>query len=425
MSFPRGRSRAIWLAKKTGIGGRIIVTMPPRHGKSELVSHWTPAWYLHNWPQEKVILTTYEADYSLSWGRKVRNTLTYNDEIRTYLAKDSKAAGAWETDLGGGMVTAGVGGPITGRGGHLIIIDDPHKNWAEAQSKKIRENIIDWFNSTLYTRCEPAATIILLQTRWHERDLAGYLLNDHKDNWTEVRLPALAEGDDPLGRAEGEALCPERYDRDALLKIKRAVGSQVWAGLYQQRPAPMEGNIWKLSWWNFYRERPAFQYLVQSWDTGFKKGEENSYTVGQTWGIAKNGYYLIDQVRDRLEYPDLKRRIKVKYDRFRPRIVLVEDKASGISVVQDLKRETKIPIKPVKVSSEQDKIVRSQLASPAAEAGLIYLPEKAPWLDDYLDEMTAFPNSEFTDQADCTSQAIEYLHQKRARIVSGARIISS
>lgn len=418
-------SRAIWESKKTGEGGRIVVEMPPRHGKSELISHWTPSWYLHNWPSQKIILATYEADFARYWGRKTRNTIQATSGIRTRLAKDSKAAGEWETDKGGGMITAGVLGPITGRGGHLLIIDDPHKNWLEAQSKTIRQNIIDWFNSTLYTRAEPGATIILLMTRWHERDLAGYLLKEHEDPWTEIRLPALAEPGDPLGRMEGKALNPERYPRSALLKIKKAVGQLVWNGLYQQRPAPMEGSIWKLSNWKYYKAAPAFLYIVQSWDTAFKKEDRNSFSVCETWGIAKNGFYLLDVFRERLEYPDLRQMMKVKARRWRPKIILVEDKASGQSVVQELKRETRLPLKPIPIASHYDKQIRSQLASPAAEAGLVYLPEKAPWLDDWLDEHTHFPNSEYTDQVDSTSQFLEYQHQKKARIVSGARIITS
>ena len=415
-------SQSIWKAKATGVGGRLIVTMPPRHGKSELISHWVPSWYLHNWPKDKVIITTYEEHFAKQWGRRTRNTINQHESIRTFLSKDTKAAGEWETDKGGGMLASGVGGPITGRGFHLGIIDDPVKNWIDAQSKTIRQNIIDWFLSTFYTRAEPGATIILLMTRWHENDLAGFLIKEHDDNWQEIRFPALAEGKDVLGRARGDALCPERYTDKRLKKIKAAVGAQIWAGLYQQRPAPIEGAIWKLEYWQYYNVRPYILYFIQSWDTGLKDNVGNAFSCCTTWGIGKVGYFLVDVWRQRVQYPELKKAVGILNRKWKPKIVLVEDKASGISVVQDLRRSPqKIPLKSVPVSNKESKTLRGQIAAPTAEAGLVYLPEKAKWLPDFIDEMTAFPNSEFTDQADSTSQAITYLVSKQGRVISGVK----
>jgi hypothetical protein len=222
---------------------RLIISCPPRHGKSWLTSLYTPAWFLSLWPEKNIILTSYEATFAATWGRQVRNFIQENSaQLGISLADDSLASDRWNTDMGGGMITAGIGGPITGRGGHLIIIDDPVKNWEEACSETLRQKHIDWFNSTLYTRAEPGASIIILMTRWHSDDLAGHLLSEHEDHWEEVRLPAIAEDSDPLGRSPGAALCPERYDKAALQKIRNAVGDRVWNALYQQTPTSSVGT---------------------------------------------------------------------------------------------------------------------------------------------------------------------------------------
>ena len=216
--------------------GRLIINWPPRHGKSELVSKWTPLWYLDNMPGHNVILTGYEAGLASAWGRKCRNEIEQNTHMRISLSADSSAAHRWNTPQGGGMITAGVGGPVTGYGGNLIIVDDPIKNWQDAYSYVFRNRTIEWFNSTLYSRCEPNATIIVVMQRWHEDDLTGYLINEHKDDWQVICLPALAEENDALGRKEGDPLCPERYSRDAMLATRSACPVEVWDAMYQQRP---------------------------------------------------------------------------------------------------------------------------------------------------------------------------------------------
>ena len=217
--------------------GRLIINWAPRHGKSELISKWTPLWFLDNMPEKNVILTGYEAGLASAWGRKCRNEIETNERLRITLSADSSAAHRWNTPQGGGMITAGVGGPVTGHGGNLIIVDDPIKNWQDAYSFIYRQRTIEWFNSTLYSRGEPNATIIIVMQRWHEEDLTGYLINEHKDDWQVICLPAIAEKDDALGRKEGEPLCPERYTRDALLATRSASPHEVWESMYQQHPA--------------------------------------------------------------------------------------------------------------------------------------------------------------------------------------------
>lgn len=214
----------------------MIINWPPRNGKSFLVSKWTPLWFLDNMPNRNVILTAYEAGLAAEWGRKCRNEIERNQRIRITLSRDSSAAHRWNTPQGGGMITAGVGGPVTGHGGDLIIVDDPLKNWQDAYSFIVRNRTIEWFNSTLYSRCEPNATIIIVMQRWHEEDLTGYLINEHPDDWQVIRFPALAEENDALGRVEGDPLCPRRYTREAMLAIRSACPQEVWESMYQQCP---------------------------------------------------------------------------------------------------------------------------------------------------------------------------------------------
>lgn len=241
--------------------------MPPRHGKSELASHWFPVWFLNLFPQYNIILTSYEADYAARWGRKVRNTIQeHRSSLRVRISEDSSASNRWETTAGGGMNTAGVGGPITGKGAHILIIDDPVKNREDAESRSMRERTWEWWQGTARERLEPMpqtpfGAVILIMTRWHQDDLAGRLLArrvDSKDEekthipWHEFRLPALAEESDPLGRVVGAPLWPEKYCLEALCNIRDEIGPYNWASEYQQRPIPREGNL-------FWREmfRPA------------------------------------------------------------------------------------------------------------------------------------------------------------------------
>lgn len=416
-------------------GGRIIVEWPPRHGKSLFLSQWLPTWFLANYPTEAVILATYEANFAASWGRKVRNLIVkHGEELNVQVSNDSAAAAYWTLTEGGGMVTAGVGGPITGKGGKLCLIDDPHKNWQEAMSATICDGIHDWFDSTFYTRLEPGGTLVLTHTRWAQNDLIGYCLDQHpEENWIVVRFPALAEDeedkegrkvDDILGRKPGEALCPERYDEKALSRIKTVLGSQMWAGLYQQRPAAIEGDIWKRERWKYYRADPACSFVIQSWDTGFKKNEKTrtAYSVCQTWGVFPGGYCLLHQWRERVEYPELEKMAKVQYAAWKPNAVLIEDKASGTSLIQSLQRNTTIPVIAVDPQDDGNKVLRALAVTPMHEAGLVWLPgfyedeesgltllKEPQWVSEMVERFTIFPNGNFKDEIDTTSQALSYL----------------
>lgn len=394
-------------------GGRYIIELPPRHGKSEFVSNWVPTWYLDTFQDRKVILASYAAKFAQKWGRKVRTNLENNPLTNAIVRQDSRAADRFLLTEGGQMITAGIGGPITGEGANLGIIDDPIKNWQEAMSATKRSSHIDWFLSTYYTRLEPNATIILLMTRWHEEDLAGFLLNEHEDDWTEIRLPALAEENDPLGRPIGEALCPDRYDTETMKKIMKGAGTRVSQSLYQQHPRPVEGEHWKRSYWRYWQVKPdRFDVVIQSWDLTFKDKAQSKtgkvdYVVGQVWGKVGANLYLLDQVRGQWGFTKTKQMI---YELTRKwpdaRRKLIEDKANGAAVQDDLKNEISgLEL----VEPRGGKLARVTACEPTIEAGNVYLPDPKlfPWVKDFIEEAASFgPQAKNDDQVDTASQAI-------------------
>lgn len=382
---------------------KLMIFVPPRHGKSELATVRYPAWRLERKPTTRVIVGCYNSTLAEKFSRKARRICTE----RFPLSGDRKAISDWETEAGGGLRAVGVGSGVTGQGGDIIIVDDPIKSREEANSQAYRDRVWTWWTDDLYTRLEPDAAIVLILTRWHMDDLAGRILaSEDAPNWTVVSLPAFAEANDPLGRTEGEALCPERFDEAGLAKIKAVLGSSFEA-LYQQRPSALEGAIFKREWWRSYREAPKFNRVLQSWDTAFKAGHDNDFSVCTTWGQADAGLYLIDRWKRRVEFPALKAMATTLGEQFHPHVVLVEDKASGQSLIQELKRDTRLPILAIKVDS--DKISRAYAVTPSIETGRVFLPESAPWLVDYLDSMATFPNAAHDDDVDSTTQALNFM----------------
>jgi predicted phage terminase large subunit-like protein len=423
---------------------RLIFEAPPRHGKSELVSRWTPAWYAGTFPDKRVMLGSYEAEFAATWGRKAREILeTVGQPIfGVNVAEDARARNLWESRLswtpeeedlfdwqitdGGGMITAGVGGPMTGKGADLLIIDDPVKNREEADSPTYRKRTWEWWQSTAYTRLEPGGIAVVMQTRWHEDDLAGRLIAEMEsggEEWHVVRLPALAERNDPLRREIGEALWGERYDEEALEKIKVAVGTYVWEALYQQRPAPIEGGIFKDAWWRYY---PALRWpkliadVTQSWDMAFKKKSDTDYVVGQVWGRKGADRYLMAQVRGRMSYTETKKAVKALTSWVHElgvgsHRILVEDKANGPAIISDLRSEIGglIPVEP-----EGSKEARAIAQTPQIESGNVFIPEgliPAPRgyeptrTEVFIGEHRSFPNATNDDQVDAASQALKRL----------------
>jgi len=392
---------------------RLIINAPPRHGKSQLVSHWLPVWYLDWFPEKRIILGAYGDSLARDWGRIVRDEFLMNEKCWTALRRDTQAVDDWRTTRDGGMRTAGVGGPIVGKGADLIIIDDPHKSWEDAMSPTSRQRLIDWFNGTLYHRAEPGASIIMIMTRWHEDDLTGYFLDRHADDWQSVSMPALADGDDDiLGREEGEPLCEERFDAERLGKIKLAMGSHMFAGLYQQRPSPLAGGMIKREWFQRYSEIPEnLEEYIQSWDLTFK-ATGRSYVVGQVWGRKGSNCYLMpDQTRERMGFPEQLRAIRMMSSRWKQTTdILIEDAADGPAAVATLKDEISgILPKPPRGSKE----ARLAAVSGMIEAGNVHLPDAslAPWIDDFIEEVVVFPNAVNDDQVDAMTMALNHLRQ--------------
>jgi predicted phage terminase large subunit-like protein len=396
---------------------RLMIFLPPRNGKSLITSSIFPAWFLGRHPQNHVIFATYGQELSDDFGRLVRNFIADPVHQAIFpnceLSEDSAAAHRFNTTAGGAYFAVGRGGPITGRGAHLLLIDDPIKDREEANSETIRKSLHEWYASVAYTRLMPGGAIIIIQTRWHEDDLAGWLLREHaNEGWDVLCLPAIAEQDDGF-RKEGEALWPKEFPLESLNQIREAIGGAAWASQYQQRPAAAEGAIFKRTWWRFYRQPPEFSQVVQSWDTAFKRGADNCFSVCTTWGLAENGHYLLSVWRGRAEFPELRRMLTSQAEEWKPSAILVEDRASGQSLLQELKSATALPVIAVKVDS--DKLSRAQAVTAIVEAGKVYLPEVAFWLRDYIDEMATFPTGLYDDQVDSSTQALNYFRERLDR----------
>jgi len=398
---------------------RIIVNAPPQHGKSQSISHWLPTWYLDTWPERSVILASYGDTFASRWGLQVRDEFQAQQGTFTEIKQERALASDWMTTRGGGMRSVGIGGSLTGIGSDLLIIDDPHKNWEEALSPTMREKVVDWFNAVLYTRRRPGASIIVVQTRWHERDLTGYLIAEHEDDWRLISLPAIAEDNDELGRRPGEALCPERYPIDQLEKIRLAIGSQMFAGLYQQRPAPLEGGMVKREWFHYYQDRPQCERYLQAWDLTYK-ATGTSYVVGQLWGVKQADFYLLDQVRGKFSFTETLQAIK-SFSELYPWAIekVIEDAANGAAVVDTLKSEIPgvIAIRPT-----SSKEARLTSVSALIESGHVWLPSSAPWVQDFVEEVVTFPNAANDDQVDTMTLALARLSQKEKACITNFTI---
>lgn len=408
---------------------RLMVFMPPRHGKSELVSRKFPAYLLGRNPDTSIISCSYSADLASRMNRDVQRLidserylelfpgtqLSNQHTRRFYETRYTRNNNMFEVvDKKGTYRSSGVGGGITGMGGEYIIIDDPVKNREDADSATIREKIYDWYTSTLYTRLEKDGCILLTLTRWHEDDLAGKLLKaaqEGADQWTILELPAVCEyPPKPYDvRQEGEALWKWKYDEEALEKMKVTVGSRDWAALYQQHPTPGEGGTFKREWWNYYKVLPDGLYdFVQSWDCTFKDAQSSDYVVGQVWARKGSSRYLLDQVRGRMSFTETLYAIRSLSAKWTQAVrKLVEDKANGTAVIDVLRKEIPglIPVEP-----EGGKIVRANAVTAVAEAGNIYLPDPsiAPWVHDFVEEHAVFPNGANDDQVDAQTQANTY-----------------
>lgn len=399
---------------------RLMVFMPPRHGKSEEISRYFPAWYLGTHPNNRIILASYEATFAATWGRKAREVLErFEAEFGVRIHRESHAANRWDIEgHEGGMVTAGVGGAITGKGAHVLIIDDPVKNAEEAASQLIRDRNWDWWRSTAYTRLEPDGAVILVQTRWHEDDLAGRILerSEAADEWEIIRLPAIAEADDQLGRAAGEALWPDRFSLAQLEAIKLELGPFWWAALYQQRPIPeLGGGFFPRDQVVIVDAPPAdIVKTVLWWDiagTKPKAGRDPDYTAGVVMAKTKdNRYCVLDVIRFRENPAVLESRMLAAAGHVAKGtdIWIPQDPGAAGVIAADYFRRR---MTGYNVRAEKETGSKSERAKPfsAQWAGGNVSLVRGSWNAAYISECEAFPFGTHDDQVDASSGAFSKL----------------
>lgn len=400
---------------------RLIVNLPPRHLKSHAASVAFPAWWLGHDPSAQILCVSYGQELSDKLSRDCRALMTsrfYERLFATRLSPMRSAVEEFATTAHGFRLATSVGGVVTGRGGDVIVIDDPLKP-EEAVSDSFRARVNDWYDNTLYSRLNDRrkGAIVLIMQRLHEDDLVGHVLA--QEDWEVVSFPAIAEDDEryeiatasgvrTFGRKAGEALHAEREPLEEIERIRRALGSWNFAGQYQQRPAPVGGAMVKREWFKFFDSEPRpFERIVQSWDTANKATELADYSVCTTWGVKQKHFYLIDVFRRKLNYPELKRAVVARAGQFGAESVLIEDRASGTQLIQELVREGLVQVR--KVVPDADKVMRLHAQTGAIENGFVHLPVHAPWLEEYLAELMTFPKSRHDDQVDSTSQALAWL----------------
>lgn len=408
---------------------RLMIFEPPRHGKSLLASRIFPAYALAKRPDWWVGVCSYEATLAQDFSRTARdNYLRVGGELRG----DSTAVNLWQTSRGGGLWASGVGGPITGKGFNIGCIDDPLKNSAEADSLVKRTSQQRWYESTFFTRAEPDAAIIVTQTRWHEADLSGWLLErelEEPEGWTIVNFPAIKDDQGltfpvtctlvPDWRKAGEALCPERYPVETLQKIMRVAGPRVSEALYQQRPSPDSGTIFKREWWRYWTTPenprmdcitvPELDYSIQSWDMAFKDTDSSDYVSGQVWGLSGAKIFLLDRVNERLSFSAscaAMRSMSAKWPNSMGKYV--EDAANGPAIINALQRDV---LGIVAVKPDGGKVARAYAVQALVNAGNVYLPHPsiAPWVEDFVRQLAGFPNAAHDDDVDACTQALNQL----------------
>lgn len=412
---------------------RLIITMPPRHGKSELASRRLPAWALGRNPDEQIIACSYSADLATSMNRDVQRIIMssdYHDIFpETHLSRSNVVTRAdvpalrnstiFETvGRRGYYLSAGVGGPITGRGMTMGIIDDPFKNRDEANSVTIREKVWNWYTSTFLTRQQENCRIVLIMTRWHEDDLVGRVLRQAKDTgeqWRVLSLPAILDcaacPGDP--REMGDALWPARFNLQRLERMQKAITAADWLSLYQQRPTPIGGGMFQRGWWKHAheRERPQrFDHVWQSWDLGFKK-TGTSRVCGLVMASAGPKIYVLDRFVEHASYVETRDAIEMMSRRWpSARTKVVEDKANGPAIMNDLADSLGGFIQwPPQGQKMEDKVARASAATPTVRAGDVFLPPAhLPWVADFIEELAAFPAGLYDDQVDAFSQGIAY-----------------
>ncbi len=405
---------------------RLIVNLPPRSLKSHAVSVAFPAWLLGHDPRAQIICASYGQELADKHARDSRTFMGSNSYRRlfprTRLSSEKQSVGEFVTTEQGFRLSTSIGGVLTGRGADYIILDDPLKP-DDALSETRRTSVNQWYDNTLLSRLNSKenGVIIIVMQRLHQDDLVGHVLD--QGAWEVISFAAIAEEDeahlieDSLGtrqftRKAGEALQPERESLNTLKDIRQTVGEYNFAAQYQQNPMPLGGAMVKTDWLCYYdiNSRPSsFSCVLQSWDTANKSGELNDFSVCTTWGAFDERYYLLDVFRRRLNYPELKLAVIEQAHLHHADDILIEDKASGTQLIQDLEKDCLFGLKPYEAPPGADKILRLHAQTALFESGRVLLPVSAIWLEEYVRELTSFPGGKYDDQVDSTTQALDYL----------------
>jgi predicted phage terminase large subunit-like protein len=393
---------------------RLMIAMPPRHGKSQMGSYLFPAYLMGKKPDSKLIVGSHTAELAQRFGRMIRNLVAderYKELFPDFLlSADSKAAGRWDTSHGGEAFFIGKGGAMTGRGGNVVILDDILDE-QDALSNTAMENTWEWYQSGPRQRLQPNGAIIVINTRWKTDDLSGRLLKLQggikADKWEILEFPAILPSGGPLW--------PEYWKLEELEAVKHTIGLQKWNAQWQQTPTADEGAILKREWWQRWKpeEPPLVEYIIQSYDTAYSKKETADYSVITTWGVfvpdqdSGPNIILLDVKKGRWDFPELKRIAREEYKNWNPDNVLIEAKATGITLQQELRR-VGIPVtmySPGGRRAGQDKVARANSIAPILESGMVWAPE-TEWADELIEECAAFPNGDHDDMVDSTTQAL-------------------
>jgi predicted phage terminase large subunit-like protein len=399
---------------------RLIINMPPRHTKSEFASYLLPSWFLGKFPEKKIIQTAHTAELATGFGRKVRNLVSsenYQKVFDTKLSSDSKAAGRWNTHVGGDYFAIGVGGAVTGKGADLLIIDDPHSEQEAKQGNPaVFDNVYEWFTSGPRQRLQPGGAIIIVMTRWSKRDLTGQILKnagkDGVDQWEIIDFPAIMPSGTPLW--------PAFWSKTALEALKAELPVAKWEAQYQQNPTSEEGAIIKREQWSIWEKDtpPQCEYIIQSWDTAFEKNNRADYSACTTWGVFQHpnkqgdmrpNIILLDAFKQRMEFPELKKMALELWKEWEPDTLIVEKRAAGAPLIYEM-RKMGIPLSEFTPGKGNDKISRVNAISDLFASGVVWCPETR-WAEEVMDELASFPNGDHDDLVDSSSQALMRFRQ--------------
>ena len=419
--FIHGRHHVLMAKKFEAIAKgelkRVIINMPPRHTKSEFASYLFPSWYLGKFPHKKIIQCSNTGELAVGFGRKVRNLVASEAYAKVFpdvtLRQDSKAAGRWSTNKNGEYFAIGVGGTVTGKGGDIVIIDDPHSEQEAALAAgnpEVYQKVYEWYTSGPRQRLQPGGTIVMVMTRWAENDLTGRVLADAMkrstgEDWDVIELPAILPSGNPLW--------PEFWSIKELEALKEELPPSKWNAQYQQKPTGEEGALVKREWWQMWKgdRAPPCQYIIQSWDTAFTKSERSDFSACTTWGVFHKdedendvNIILLDAFQERMEFPELKDKAIQLYREWEPDTCIIEAKAAGAPLVFEMRRMG-IPVSEYTPTRGNDKFVRLNSVTDLFRSGKVWAPDMR-WAHEVIEQMAAFPNASHDDLVDSSTQAL-------------------